>query len=132
MTIINNSKYCVETTLFNDLIEAIGMYDHRVISEEISLYLTNDKEMIDLNRKYFGKKANTDVLSFSNEFREAPILGEIVINLDFVMKEDDHDRYLKRVFVHGVVHLLGYDHINSREKLLMNEIEEKILKRFEL
>ncbi len=109
---------------------------------EISLSLVNDSQIHELNLKYRKKDCKTDVLSFRlQDFRagdyisvlenEYIILGDIVISTQTAIsqaKEYGHslDRELAFLTVHGVLHLLGYDHMNDEDEkemfLKQNEI----------
>lgn len=92
------------------------------IEKEISLVLVNDREIKNLNKEYRGKNEPTDVLSFMNASGPMPhdsSLGEIVICPKVVKKnaKEDKSNFKKElvfVFIHGVLHLLGYEHEKSR------------------
>lgn len=85
-------------------------------------------KMAELNLRYRRKKGPTDVLSFPAF--EAGYLGEVIICPAQVKKnarrfKEEFPREWRRVLVHGVLHLLGYDHEKSREKaILMRKKEE--------
>ncbi len=94
-----------------------------------------------LNRRYRRKDSTTDVLSFS--FREGSFshiqpdfLGDIVISVPVATRQaaaagHSVSREIDILLVHGLVHLLGYDHeINDREARRMRRREQAILKRF--
>ena len=103
-----------------------------------TLLLSNDKEIKLLNKKFRKKNKTTDVLSFpfqtKLEFkkkikREKEIyLGDIIINLNKI-KNKKVLKYFKfefdRLWIHGLVHLLGYDHKKDKDFLKMNQIEKK-------
>jgi probable rRNA maturation factor len=93
-----------------------------------------------LNLRYRGKDRTTDVLSFS--FREGSFahiqpdfLGDIVISVPVAARQAGQaghsiSREIDILFVHGLVHLLGYDHeLNEREALRMKRRERELLKR---
>ncbi len=101
----------------------------------ISLYFTDDAEIRDLNRTYRGKDKPTDVLSFilDEPVEDYRLLGEIIISVDTAKrqaKELGHSfrDEIKRLIVHGFVHLLGYDHeLGGEEERKFKELEEKLL-----
>lgn len=98
---------------------------------EVSITLTNDKEIHQLNRQYRNIDKPTNVLSF--ELGDDLLLGDIYISLDTVMREAaDADisvsEHTAHMIVHGVLHLLGYDHLNNRQARVMEGKEVKILK----
>ncbi|MEW5832932.1 MAG: rRNA maturation RNase YbeY [Campylobacterota bacterium] len=102
---------------------------------EIELILTDNDEIAQINRAFRGIDKATDVLSFpSDPFPGAP-LGSIVISVDkvaSVASELGHgeEEELSLLFIHGVLHLMGYDHeIDNGE---MRAKEEELIERFAL
>lgn len=102
---------------------------------EVSVVLTNDEAVHALNREYRGVDRPTDVLSFSQREGEDanpddPVLGDIVISLDRVAAQaadygHSFERELGFLTVHGVLHLLGWDHeLPDEEKRMMAKTEE--------
>ena len=103
-----------------------------------TLLLSNDKKIKLLNQNFRKKNKTTDVLSFpfqtKLEFKkkikkEKEIyLGDIIINLNKI-KNKKVLKYFKfefdRLWIHGLVHLLGYDHKKDKDFLKMNQIEKK-------
>ena len=97
------------------LLAAAGLRD-----AVLSILLVGDRAMRSLNRRYRGKDRTTDVLSFS--FREGPaagvqhaLLGDIVISIPAAVRQARDvgcpvNREIDRLLVHGLLHLLGYDH----------------------
>jgi rRNA maturation RNase YbeY len=87
----------------------------------ISIILTNDKKLLQLKNQYFQQDVLTDVITFNLEENGDPIDGEIYISLHRVSEnakefKQDTDRELKRVIIHGCLHLLGYDDQTPEEK----------------
>ena len=100
------------------------------VEGEISVLLANDKEVHALNLEFRGKDKPTNVLSFPNG--EDDILGDIAMSLDTLMKEATSEgktleNHYTHLFVHGVLHLMGYDHENDEEQEEMESLETKIL-----
>ena len=106
---------------------------------ELSVAVTDDETVRRLNREYAGEDAVTDVLSFSQREGEefvappegAPPLGEVVIAYPQAARqaaERGHtaDEEVTRLLVHGVLHLLGYDHAELDEARRMREREEAL------
>lgn len=94
-------------------------------SGEVNLRLVNDQEMQELNFKFRRKNRPTDVLSFP--MGEEGILGDIAISYETAKRNANrygvsYQAEMKRLLVHGVLHLLGYDHGKK-----MREKEEKYL-----
>lgn len=107
----------------------------------LSILLTGNDEIQVINREYRDKDQPTDVISFAyhetGDFDIGPYdtLGDIVISLERVFeqaKEYNHSpkREFFYVLTHGLLHLLGYDHIEEEDKVVMRAKEEEILKSF--
>ena len=102
---------------------------------ELSVLLTDDPAMAELNRAWRGKDGPTDVLSFPGDCRPSQptrLLGDIALSID-TLKADaargglsvtDH---LAHLVVHGILHLAGYDHESAPEAAAMEKIEVEIL-----
>lgn len=107
------------------------------IENVIHLVIVLDGEIQELNRSYRGKNSPTDVLSFSYyEEKGFPgaedLLGEIVISIDTAKKQAiEHKKTLQEemqfLFVHGLLHLFGYDHEEENEKKIMFDLQDEIL-----
>ena len=129
--------------------EEVQEYVEKVLTQEyesdepvyLSLLLTGNDEIQVINREYRGKDQPTDVISFAyhetEDFDIGPYdtLGDIVISIDRVFeqaKEYNHSpkREFFYVLTHGLLHLLGYDHIEEEDKVVMRAKEEEILKSF--
>lgn len=102
----------------------------------ISVIFIGDKKMKELNFKYRGKNSVTDILSFpylENEPAGNLFLGEIIINPKKVLSQakqynETFWQELDRILVHGILHLIGYDHeISDSEAKKMRKLEQKIL-----
>ena len=104
-------------------------------SAEISLRIVGTREARILNRRYRGRDYATNVLSFPAEFPRgvnSPLLGDIVISAPVVVREAreqgksvrDHYAHLT---MHGVLHLLGFDHQNERDAEKMEALEKRVL-----
>ncbi|MCG0274752.1 MAG: rRNA maturation RNase YbeY [Thermosediminibacteraceae bacterium] len=115
---------------------------------EVSVALVDNDYIHELNKTYRGKDMPTDVLSFpmhdigsksdfeSNEEVER-LLGDIVISLEKAKEQaraygHSFEREIAYLVVHGVLHLLGYDHETEEERKVMREKEEKTLQAFGL
>ena len=102
-----------------------------------SILLTDNKNMKSLNKKFRKKNKTTDVLSFplnNKNILDNNYLGDIAISFEFVSKRSiktDFKYELDRMWVHGYLHLLGYNHIVYKDYKKMHLNELKILKYFE-
>ena len=107
---------------------------------EISLVITGEKRIRSLNKKYRKIDKITDVLSFgfadglhsSAETMEPTCLGEIFICYPQVVKQAKQKKHSVRkelaiLLIHGILHLLGYDHRRDYKDSEMKDLEEKIL-----
>lgn len=94
--------------------------------KELSILLTDDKKIRKLNKQYRNKNMSTDVLSFSqsegeeNEL-EHNLLGDIVISITTAMRQSsEHNLSINEeivlLLIHGILHLLGFDHERSDEE----------------
>lgn len=104
---------------------------------EVSLVLADDAMVRDLNRDWRGKDKPTNVLSFPAEddfpMPKAPrLLGDIVLAQETVAREaleqcKSFDHHLSHLVLHGLLHLLGYDHMEEREAEEMEALEIELL-----
>jgi len=101
----------------------------------LSVVFVSPREMRVMNRRYLGRDYATDVLSFCYEqpvVEGRPFLGEIVIApeiaaLHAVRYGVNPEKELRKLLVHGILHLLGYNHENDRGE--MNRLQNKLLRR---
>lgn len=113
---------------------------HNQINSEISVAFVDDQYIHQLNRDYRGVDRPTDVLSFAmDEGEEMPevegvdhVLGDIIISLETAKRQAEEyrhsfEREIAFLSVHGVLHLLGYDHQTEEDTKIMREREENIL-----
>jgi len=103
--------------------------------KDIELILTDDEEIRKLNKEFRGVDKATDVLSFPLEDTPGSMLGIIVISLDKVLEAAQKYGHtpleeLALLFIHGLLHLLGYDH--ETDKGEMREKEKEIIEKFNL
>ena len=133
LNIDNLTNFSINTQILEDIIK---MYTNR----EIDLIVCYNFTIQEYNKTYRGKDVATDVLSFPIENdmvieNNIMPLGSIIISIDFVKekaKEFNHsmDSEFTLLFIHGLLHLLGYDHeIDDGE---MRKKEETIIKELNL
>ena len=105
---------------------------------ELSVALLDDAEMTALNERWRGRTGPTDVLSFSlvegehEPFRRG-LLGDVVISVDTAARQARRGRRTLddeclRLLVHGVLHLLGHDHLRRDEARAMRAQERRLLR----
>ena len=111
----------------------VVLKEHRVPSQsELSITIINDPQMRELNRTYRNIGRTTDVLSFpQDEGPDFTLLGDVVISIDTARRQSDsygvtlHEE-LKKLIIHGILHLLGYDHKKKKEAEIMREKEREL------
>ncbi len=102
---------------------------------ELLVRLVDESEIQNLNKVYRYKDKSTNVLSFLSDLPieiDENILGDVVICTQVVLKEsiEQHksfNNHLMHMAVHGTLHLLGYDHIDTKDAQKMANLERKIL-----
>ncbi len=110
---------------------------------EVSITLTNNEYIHDLNREYRGIDRPTDVLSFALNESEEPevmggadinVLGDLVISVERAEEQaKDFGHSVKRemafLTVHGMLHLLGYDHMEEADRLEMEKEQRFVMEK---
>lgn len=111
----------------------------KVKNVRFNVILTDNKEIKEINAKYRNINKETDVISFAledekeeNTFLNKRILGDIYISVDKAKSQSKEYRHslireLSFLSVHGLLHLLGYDHIEKEDEKIMFEKQELIL-----
>ncbi len=150
----NNSNLIVEATideslwdkqLINDLQKTLHKISNEIYKSSdlininkknsISVLFAGDKKIIELNSRFRKINLPTNVLSFPSfiERNEEIFLGDIIFSAETIFKEAKRDKkscnnHLIHLFVHGLLHLLGYDHQTEDNAKIMEGLEVKILK----
>lgn len=95
--------------------------ENKDIDKDISVAFINREEMKKINKKYRNIDNSTDVLSFEGDDN---IFGEIIICEEEVQKNGENfNDELKRVLIHGTLHLLGYDHEKDQGEMIKKQEE---------
>ena len=102
---------------------------------ELSIRIVDEKESAEFNQRYRGKSGATNVLSFPFDAvtpEPLPILGDLVICAPVVAREASEqqkptDAHWAHIVIHGVLHLLGYDHIEDQDAERMESLETAIM-----
>ena len=100
----------------------------------LTVLLSNNKKIKQLNKKFRKKDKPTDILSFplgKKISKRVVYLGDIIISYDFINKPKPLNIFqfkdkLAKIFIHGFLHLVGFDHIKDSEFKKMNKEELKI------
>lgn len=118
-------KVCVEKILKELNLENV----------EVSITLTDDETIREINKQWRGKDKPTDVLSFPQEETigyKYKVLGDVIISLPYAKKQAKEIGFtfkeeVVRLLIHGILHLLGYDHERSEEdEKIMFDLQDKI------
>ena len=99
--------------------------------QEFSIFLTNNKEMKNLNYKFRKKNKTTDVLSFP--LKNKNYIGDIAISFEIINKRSKKTNFfleLDKMWIHGYFHLIGYDHKKTDDYKKMLKKENAVLKYF--
>jgi probable rRNA maturation factor len=145
ITISTNQNKITETDKLENVItqvlekaaEVYGLDAHT----EVSIVLADDEYIHELNLSYRGKDRPTDVLSFALNEGEEPeiidgpaevLLGDIIISVETASRQAEEyghslEREMAYLTVHGILHLLGYDHESPDDKAEMRTEEEHVL-----
>jgi len=151
--LIDNRQNIIEITpemenFINKVIKAVLEFEKFDVDYEVSISFVDNVEIKELNRQYRSIDAPTDVLSFpllefERNGNNEPVIkdvlidteisfGDIVISTEKVIeqsKEYGHsqERELAFLLVHGMLHLLGYDHMQESDEKIMFKKQEEIL-----
>lgn len=99
---------------------------------EICISFVDDETIRELNNSYRNINRATDVLSFLQDGPDFSILGDIVISVNTAKRhavryENTYEFEINKLLVHGILHLLGYDHKKKKEIIVMREKEKELL-----
>jgi len=98
----------------------------------VTIIFSTDLKLRKLKKEYFSVDMLTDTISFNLEEKDEAIDGEIYISLERVAEnskifEQDFDKEYKRVIIHSILHLLGFDDQTSEDKIKMTQLEDYYL-----
>ena len=120
-------KSCINTILI----------DHKMENSFIHFVIVNDELLSKMKKKYFNMDVYTDVMAFNLEDEGKDIDGEIYISWDRIL--DNASKFeiipndeFKRIVIHGVLHLIGYDDQTDKDKSKMKELENLYMSRYEM
>ena len=132
---IKNPKKYLSSKL-NKVSKIVKFFKKKNIS--FTIFLTNSLTMKKLNKKFRKNNKPTDVLSFPfyslNNLKliknKKIYIGDIAISYEIINSRSKKRNFFvefDKVWVHGLLHLLGYDHIKNKDYLKMHRVEKKIL-----
>lgn len=107
---------------------------------ELTLRLVDPEEIMALNASYRQKKKPTNILSFPSQLPkniplEYPLLGDMIVCPEVLASESQSfgtplDAHWAHILIHGVLHLFGYDHIQTEDAVVMQTLEIQLLDQF--
>ncbi len=123
---------------YSELIKKVAKTASNILqlsNYEINIVFVSNEAIQELNKNYRNKDYTTDVLTFPNG--ENSQLGDVIISIEKCeeqSKEYNHsfDRELGFLFVHGVLHTLGYDHQTKEQEEVMTSLQERVLQKAKL
>ncbi len=134
----------LENLAVNTVLAALSALGRQTDSCEVSVLFTDDAFIAELNQQYRGVSGPTDVLSFALSDQESEVdrqnvpgvpemLGDIVISLETAARQAEsqgklEDQEIRLLLVHGVLHLLAYDHDEPEREAVMWERQAEILR----
>ena len=124
--------------VLNEIYEQLGL-DYDNSKTLISISFSGDKKIMELNSCFRKKYSATNVLSFpsNNKFKNTLFLGDIIFSIETILKEAKVDNktvenHLTHLFIHAVLHLLGYDHEKVEDAKKMEYLEIQILSKLKI
>ena len=127
----SNSIYKFNNNSFLTLTSTISKIEKHKFNY-INIIFTDDENMNLLKKKYFNQNYYTDIISFNLEESNDLIEGELYIGINQVYKNSiefncNINNELKRIFIHGLLHLVGYDDQTKTDKKNMTKLEDKYM-----
>ena len=134
-------------SLINSVVKKALEMQNVTADVELSVVITDNENIRQINNEFRDKDMPTDVLSFPgyesediNEVKQSDdlmVIGDIIISKEKVVEQakeygNTFEREFAYLLVHGILHLLGYDHMEDDEKAVMRVEEERILSELNL
>ena len=138
LKVICTEGVVIEEDLLNKFTQAFKLISKEEDLDDnasINIKIIKDKEMLNLNNHFRNKESSTNVLSFTNEDISKSItgnLGDIAINYDYILEESNEqnktfDDHMIHMLIHGIYHILGFDHDNDKVANVMEKKEVALL-----
>jgi len=117
------------------LLEKLNQIASKLTDKEIELILTSNEEIRKINKEFRNKDKETDVISFPLQNIPHSPLGSVIISVEKAKEEAQKlghkiEDEITLLFIHGLLHLLGYDH--EKDDGEMREMEKSLIEEFEL
>ena len=130
---IKNTKIYIKKKLIK--LNNLNLFKKK--SKNHTIFLTNNKKMKILNKKFRNKNKPTDVLSFPFQnkinYKKNVYLGDVAISYEIINKRSKHSNFFvefDKMWIHGYLHLLGHNHIKKKDFMKMKRLEDLILNYF--
>ena len=132
---VDYKKWGIKPKIFDKYIDRLK----KIVPETkgtLNVVFVNNPYIRELNKRYRNNNKPTDVLSFSYvgmvDFREVGFLGEIYISVPMARKQAREYKWrqeqeLSKLFVHGFLHIFGYDHETEEDYKKMSKVEKRVL-----
>ena len=119
--------------VFSRWLTSVANFEGYQIDNLVFLFI-DDNEILEMNKKFLKHDYYTDVITFG-ELEDKKISGDIAISIERVLDNSktygvEFEDELKRVMVHGLLHIMGYNDKASNDKLVMSQKEKKAIKMF--
>ena len=143
LKVICTEGVVIEEGLLNKFTEAFKLISKEEDLDDnasINIKIIKDKEMLNLNNHFRNKETSTNVLSFTNEDISKSItgnLGDIAINYDYILEESNKqnktfDDHMIHMLIHGIYHILGFEHDNDKVANVMEKKEVTLLNKLNI
>ena len=136
--ILINDFYEKLNKVLDEIYKQIGLISNNS-KNLISISFSCDKKIMELNNFFRKKNSATNVLSFpsNHKFNNILFLGDIIFSIETILKEAKRDNkrvenHLIHLFIHAVLHLLGYDHKTKEQAEEMENLEIQILNNLQI
>ncbi len=129
-----------ESKIHDWIVATLSFLNWQASSAEITVRVVGKQEIQLLNKTYRNKDKTTNILSFpfeAPEYIESDLLGDLVICHEVLVEETKQQNkvlqnHWTHMVIHGILHLLGFDHIEDSEANEMESIEIKLLEKFNI
>ena len=137
-----STNFPISVSLEENLNKALSYIfkEEGITDSSINLKILTDEDIKELNKKFRNKNTTTNVLSFSNEDVSKSItgnLGDIAISYEFVKRESkehkkNFDDHMIHMLIHGIYHILGFDHEDDKVAHIMERKEVTLLNKLNI
>lgn len=130
---INNkfTNHKISNSIISKILNLLTVNEQKEINS-LNIIIEDDEFLRELKKKYFNQDIYTDVITFNLEDKNEPIDGEIYISLPRVIDNSktynsNISKEFKRVIIHGILHLFGYEDITVNQKKEMTLLEDQYI-----